>query len=88
LVDALGGMETAMDQARELLGLDSDAPIRLKRFPRPKTQWEMLFSLTGSRQALMVRTLAAFQPTMRALQQLGWMDQSGVLTMPEPHVAP
>ena len=46
--------------------------------------WERLFSLTGTQQALMIRTLAAFQPTMRALQQLGWMDESGVLTMPAP----
>ena len=88
LVDALGGMETAMLQTREVLGLEGDAAIRLKRFPTPKTPWEMLFSMTGTRQSLMVRTLAAFQPTMRTLQQLGWMDDSGVLTMPEPNTMP
>ena len=88
LVDALGGMETAMVEVRDLLGLEGDAPIRLKRFPRPKSQWEMLFSLTGSRQALMVRTLTALQPSMRALQQLGVMDESGVLSMPEPITTP
>ena len=88
LVDALGGMETAMLQTREVLGLEGDAAIRLKRFPRPRAPWEMLFSMTGTRQSLMVRTLAAFQPTMRTLQQLGWMDDSGVLTMPEPNTMP
>jgi len=88
LVDALGGMETAMVEARDVLGLEADAPLRLRRFPRPKSPWEMLFSLTGSRQALMVRTLAEFQPSMRALQRLGVMDDSGVLSMPEPSATP
>jgi protease-4 len=87
LVDELGGLDVAKRLARESLELDADAPIRLKRFPPPLTQWEMLFSFTGTRanlsRSLMVRTLVAFQPTMRVLQRMGYFDEPGVLSLPE-----
>jgi len=87
LVDELGGLDVAKRLAREALDLEADAPIRLKRFPPPLTPMEMLFSLTGTRanlsRSLMVRTLAAFQPTMRVLQRLGYFDEPGVLSLPD-----
>jgi hypothetical protein len=50
----------------------------------------MFFSMTSTRQgqAVLVRTLTTLQPTIRVLRELGWMDQSGVLSMPELESSP
>src|SRR5690606_29895636 len=44
LVDAIGGLPTAIEQMKEELGLDADAELHLEIRPRPKTFWEMLTS--------------------------------------------
>ena len=44
LVDALGGFEQALEEARELAGLAPDAPVRLEFHPREKTLLESLAS--------------------------------------------
>ena len=52
LVDALGGFRRAVEIAKEEAGLDADAELRIKRFPRPKTTAEQLEKLLGSSVAL------------------------------------
>lgn len=42
LVDELGGFMTAIAAAKKLGGIDKDAKIRIKSFPRKKTQQEQL----------------------------------------------
>ena len=42
LVDELGGFMTALAAAKKLGGIDEDAKVRIKTFPRKKTQQEQL----------------------------------------------
>jgi len=42
LVDELGGFMSAIDAAKKLGGIDKDAKVRIKIFPRKKTQQEQL----------------------------------------------
>ena len=44
MVDALGGLDVALEQARELAGIDPDVPLRLRSYPRPKTLWQRILS--------------------------------------------
>jgi protease IV len=41
LVDALGGIEVALDEARALAGLEPDAPVELRRFPARRSLFEL-----------------------------------------------
>jgi protease-4 len=45
LVDALGGLKTAIDAAKEAAGIDPKQDITLQEFPLPKTPFEQLMSL-------------------------------------------
>ena len=84
LVDELGGVDVALELVREALGLEPDDPLRIKRFPRPRSSWELLFG-RGDRAALaaLTRSLAQVQPKVRMLKRLGIMGDSGPLSMPE-----
>jgi protease-4 len=80
LVDELGGYDVALDQIRDILGLDDDAPLRLRRFPAQKSPWEALFSLPleSSEQAALrslLRSVKSVQPFVRQLNQAGLLDQ-------------
>ena len=84
LVDELGGVDVALELVREALGLEPDDPLRIKRFPRPRSSWELLFG-RGDRAALaaLTRSLAQVQPKVRMLKRLGIIGDSGPLSMPE-----
>jgi len=47
LVDALGGLRTAINIAKEEADIDADKEVHLKQFPRPKTTQEQIMSLLG-----------------------------------------
>jgi len=47
LVDELGGYRAAIAKTKELIGVDADANINIKRFPAPKTPTEQLYELLG-----------------------------------------
>jgi protease-4 len=85
LVDELGGVDVALRLAREAIGLEPDAPVRIKRFPRRRSAWELLFAKRGERAALaaLTRSLADLQPQVRMLKKLGIGDDSGPLSMPD-----
>jgi len=85
LVDELGGLDVALDLARDAIGLESDAPVRIKRFPRRRSPWELLFSKRSERAALQTLThsLKAIQPQVRMLKRLGILSDPGPLRMPE-----
>ena len=82
LVDELGGVDVALELAREALDLEADDPVRIKRFPRPRSSWELLFGGHGDRAALatLTRSLAEVQPKVRMLKRLGILSDSGPLT--------
>jgi protease-4 len=86
LVDELGGLDVALRLAREAAGLDPDAEIRLRPFPKPKPAWK---SFLGDRPssseatAVVARALAEIQPAVRMAQRLGLIDSSPrTLAMP------
>jgi len=80
LVDELGGYEVALEQTRDILGLEPDAPIRLRRYPGEKTPWEALFSPpreSSERAAIrsLLRSFKSVQPLVRQLREAGLVEQ-------------
>ena len=92
LVDELGGMDVAIDLAREAAGLEPGAAVRLKEFPRPRSVFELFVQRGGvdQRAALtaLTRLLETTQPAVRSLHRLGMAGEDGVLTIPELVTAP
>jgi protease-4 len=84
LVDELGGLDVALRLARESIGLEEDAPVRLKRFPRRKSAWELFLAKGQDRAGVeaLARSLAALQPHVRALRGLGLQAEPRPLQMP------
>lgn len=45
LVDELGGIEEALDAAKTLVGIPSEEPVAVERFPRPRRLWKVSVDL-------------------------------------------
>jgi len=92
LVDALGGIDVALDLVREALEIEAGAPLRIKRFPRPRSTWELLFerreSVDRAAVLALARSFQGLQPAIRGLRRLGLLDEDGSLTVPEIPPAP
>jgi protease-4 len=43
LIDEVGGLDRAVELAREAAGIDPDATVRLDFYPRPASFFELLF---------------------------------------------
>lgn len=90
LVDSLGGIPEAIRLLREAADLAPDAPIRLKRFPRPKKFLESILQKLGPLAGLLAnegaypagRHLEALEPALRELGRRVGPVQAGPLTMP------
>lgn len=86
LVDALGGVDVALDLVRESLDLEANAPLRLKEFPRRRSELEMLADLYGIRGIegrAAARGLRGLQPLVRKAVEVGLIgEDGGVLAMP------
>ena len=87
LVDELGGFDVALRLAREAIGLDPDAEIRLERFPKPKPPWKSLLDKgppsSEAAAAVVARVLAEIQPAARMAQRLGLIESAPrTLAMP------
>ncbi|MEM7025138.1 MAG: signal peptide peptidase SppA [Pseudomonadota bacterium] len=48
LVDQLGGLASALTLVREEIGVSPEAPLRLRRFPAPRSLWEQALQLIGN----------------------------------------
>ncbi len=86
LIDELGGYTVALDQIRDILDLEDDAPIRLRRYPPQKSEWEALFSPPReSSESIAVRSLLrsvrSVQPLIRQLVEAGLVEQKPGLVM-------
>ena len=73
LVDEFGGIMKAIEVARELGGIDADAKINLRRFPRPKSrseQFEQLFSVSAEmgKEIRTLREITALPEVQAALK--------------------
>ena len=90
LVDELGGIMTALDAAKRLAGLEEDADIRIKVFPRQKTSEEQLKELfSGTAQMgedmATLREIAALpevQAAIRARQNTVRIGQEMAVDIP------
>ena len=72
LVDELGGFTRALELARVEIGLDPDQPVRLRRFPKPKSPLETALDLV--RQPLItIQTFSAW---------LGLLQSGGIAAAP------
>jgi protease IV len=45
LVDQLGGLEEAIEQAKHLIGVPADAMMAIERFPKPRRLWKLSLDL-------------------------------------------
>ncbi len=76
LVDALGGLDTAIDLGKEAAGITPEAGVVLRAFPRPNSTWERLLSSldTGMAQQSEIAQLMAraelAEPVLHQLDQL------------------
>ncbi len=84
LVDALGGVDVATRLALEAIGLEPDAAVRIKRFPRRRSAWEMFVAKRGkgANLAALRQSLELLQPKVRMLKELGLWNDPGSLRMP------
>jgi protease-4 len=86
LVDALGGFDVAIELAKEEAGIDPEADVRLKVFPRPRSTWDAFFGgkpdSSEAALASLARGLEAVQPWVRTMRRVALGRASGVLSMP------
>jgi protease IV len=76
LVDALGGLPVAVAEARELAGLEPDAPVELRPFPAEKTLFELF--MDEARGESMVTAGAGGAPAGAARVTLGAVVRGAV----------
>lgn len=80
LVDELGGYSTALNLARQAIGLDKDAPVELKVFPKEKSVIERLIeSLFKPNKDVfvnykVVEAIERIQPILKIAEQTGVLE--------------
>ena len=80
LVDELGGFPTALKFAREAAGLDKDAPVKLKIFPKEKSAIERLIEILFKPKTdklvnhKVVEVVEKIQPVLKIAEQTGMLD--------------
>jgi protease-4 len=88
LVDELGGLDRALELAREAAGIPADEPVRVKLFPKKKTVLEALLDKGPSSSHEQVfqalgSVLVRVRPVVRAAETLGILDdRTRTLSMP------
>jgi protease-4 len=91
LVDELGGFPTALRLARQAAGLEAQAPIEIREFPRPRTTWQILTDKsrpTGA-DAVFLRLVETLRPLAQAAHRAGLLGpERGVLSMESFAVSP
>lgn len=70
LVDALGGLDVAINKAKEKMGLSADTPVYLENLPRPLSRFERLLELAEYYQQFGVALPAFKAQLMNALAPL------------------
>ncbi len=92
LIDELGGLDVALELAREAAGLEVDAEVKLRRYPKPKSPLESFLdkgpSSSGTAVAAMARALEAIQPAARLAARLGLIESSPRILSVPPELEP
>ncbi len=89
LVDELGGFPVALQLVRKAAGLPSDAKLKLKVFPKPKSTLDLLLdkgrdsSEPQAAAALLMQAVRAAEPLAPAIRATGLLGSPGVLSTPE-----
>jgi len=76
LVDALGGLPTAIEHLKKRTGVEPDEAIRLQLYPQPKSGVELLMDLANVRAPALLRKAAA------AIAQFEAMSNVGIIEVP------
>jgi protease-4 len=91
LVDEVGGLDVALELAREAAGLEPDAEIRLRLFPKRKTPFQSFLDegpSSSEMSAALVAALEEVRPVARMARRLGLIEATPqTLAMP-PEVEP
>jgi protease-4 len=61
LVDVIGGFDTALDEARELAGLDPQTGVRLVDFPKTRPWWQQFVNKKSDNEAAIESMLRDYQ---------------------------
>ncbi len=89
LVDELGGFDVALQLARKEAGIEPDAAITLKVFPRSKPWFEQLLQLgpdsSEPRAEVVIadQLLKQIRPLYKMAKEIGLIEDNNVLRMPE-----
>ena len=89
LVDELGGFDVALQLARKEAGIEPDAAITLKVFPRPKRMIEQLLqrgpdsSEPRAEVVIAGQLLKEIRPLYKMAKEIGLIEEKDVLRMPE-----
>ncbi|MCC5996556.1 MAG: signal peptide peptidase SppA [Oceanicaulis sp.] len=87
LVDRIGGLQEAVNAARELAGLEADEPVRLRRFPAqptPLEAFQQLFGLSADGVEALTRINALMAlPEVRAALEARQQPAGVQLTAPD-----
>jgi protease-4 len=83
LVDRIGGLQTAIEEARELAGLAADEPVRLRRYPArptPLEAFQQLFGATadGAQAAARLNALMSLPEVRAAVQARERLAEPGL----------
>jgi protease-4 len=85
LVDALGGLETAVAIAKDKAGIDADDRVQLVVYPEPKTFYEMVSEFSGVRRQVSIASwltanlTAGEREALRVLRGPGTLFRRGEL---------
>src|SRR5262245_29784173 len=84
LVDALGGLDKAVDLAKDKVGIDADESVQLVVYPAPKTFYEIVSQFSGARQQaaslwMSMNLSATEREAMRLLRGPGALFKRGEL---------
>jgi len=88
LIDELGSFQHAVAVAKEMSGIPADENVKLMRFPRPKSIFEMFSGKKReSSKDVMIRSLveaiAPLRPAARAMSQMDEPAGANVVSLPE-----
>jgi protease-4 len=88
LVDFLGGIPVAINEAAKLAGVEDPDRIQVKRFPKEKSFWDKIFFRTGrgikSDTVLFADSFASIMPLAKIIKKSGLFGENELLSMGNP----
>jgi protease-4 len=80
LVDELGGIDRAIEIAKQLAHIPSSSPVHIVRYPQEKTFWQLLFERERSMGASATSSLASIRATIQRV-----LDEAGTVQVRMPY---